>query len=49
MVNLADRLPALLAPLQQGQAPEMLDFETLKAVVSFPEYDAGEARYRCDH
>lgn len=48
MVNRADCLPALLAPLQQGQAPEMLDLETIKAVVGFPEYDAGEARYRCD-
>jgi len=49
MVNPADHWRALLAPLQQGQSPEMLDFETLNAVVGFPEYDAGQARYWCDY
>lgn len=36
-----------LAQTQQGQSPEVLDFEALQAAVGFPEYYAGEARYRC--
>ncbi|HCB14453.1 MAG TPA: carboxyvinyl-carboxyphosphonate phosphorylmutase [Gammaproteobacteria bacterium] len=36
-----------LAQMQEGQSPEVLDFEALKAAVGFPEYYAGETRYRC--
>lgn len=38
-----------LAQIQQGQPPEVLDFQTLQAAVGFPEYYAGEVRYRCNH
>lgn len=38
---------AALAQMREGQSPDVLDFETLKAAVGFPEYYAGEARYRC--
>jgi len=36
-----------LAQVQQGRAPDVLDFEALKTAVGFPEYYAGEVRYRC--
>lgn len=39
---------AALRQLREGQAPEVLDFEQLTAAVGFPEYYAGETRYRCD-
>ncbi|HRY17311.1 MAG TPA: isocitrate lyase/PEP mutase family protein [Candidatus Competibacteraceae bacterium] len=38
---------AALAQMQEGQSPEVLDFEALKTAVGFPEYYAGETRYRC--
>lgn len=37
---------AALAQMQEGQSPDALDFEALKAAVGFPEYYAGEARYQ---
>jgi 2-methylisocitrate lyase-like PEP mutase family enzyme len=40
---------AALRQLREGQAPEVLDFEALTAAVGFPEYYAGETRYRCEH
>ena len=40
---------AALRQLRESQAPEVLDFETLTAAVGFPEYYAGETRYRCEH
>ena len=38
---------AALAQIQQGHAPEVLDFEALKTAVGFPDYYTGETRYRC--
>ncbi|HPF57389.1 MAG TPA: isocitrate lyase/PEP mutase family protein [Candidatus Competibacteraceae bacterium] len=38
---------AALAQMQEGQSPEVLDFEALKTAVGFPEYYVGETRYRC--
>jgi 2-methylisocitrate lyase-like PEP mutase family enzyme len=39
---------AALLQLREGRSPEVLDFAQLTAAVGFPEYYAGETRYRCD-
>ena len=39
---------AAMLQLREGRSPEVLDFAQLTAAVGFPEYYAGETRYRCD-